>query len=286
MGKPQTVPGFAPLNNRIFIRTNDTSSQKSTVPENVIIFAWGDSLPKHVAKYTEGFRVLFPSANQIIVFSAIADVLLKTAKQRALDLQPLVEFLSGKDNGSEVEPSTRNLVLCMSNTGGISYGAALEEFMTIHGRPFPHELLVLDSTPGSPDMTWFNLQRWSKAMALGTAGWFPWPFVFTQAIWGVFLCVLNGAEWLIGRESAASRCTKLTNNAIFEALAARRLYLYGKDDDLIFWKDIEQHAAAARNVGYSVDCVTFEGSGHVAHMRLSPARYWSAIRESWLRSQK
>lgn len=286
MAESQSLLGFTPLNKRIFVRQNGTNTQKNADPDNIIIFAWGDSSPKHVTKYTEGFRILFPNANQIVVFSAIADVLLKTAKQRSDDLRPLIELLSRKrTNHEQTQLPSCNLVLCMSNTGGISYGAILEEFMQSQGKPFPHDLLVLDSTPGSPDVTWFNMQRWSKAMALGTAAWFPWPFVVTQGIWGVFLCVLNGVEWLIGRESAACISTRLTNDPIFEAKSARRLYLYGKEDDLIFWKDIEQHAAAARTAGYSVDCVTFEGSGHVSHMRVSPSRYWSAIRESWILSQ-
>ncbi|KAM0720741.1 hypothetical protein Q7P37_004878 [Cladosporium fusiforme] len=287
MAVTQSLPGFTPLNDRIFIRRANPESQTSTGPDTIVIFAWGDSSPKHVAKYTEGFHVLFPDASQVVVFSAIASVLLTTSKRRTRDLQPLIELLSMKaSNHAQGGPPPRTLIHCMSNTGGICYASLLDGFKKTLGQPLPHDLLVLDSTPGTPDLTWFNLQRWSKAMALGTAKWFPWPFAITQTIWGAFLCVLYGVEWLIGRQSAASVSTGMTNDAAFETQSARRLYLYGKEDDLIFWKDIGQHAATARNNGYPVDCTMFEGSGHVSHMRLAPARYWSAIRESWIRSQQ
>lgn len=43
----------------------------------------------------------------------------------------------------------------------------------------PHQLLIMDSTPGSSDLSWGNVTRWSRAMALGAAAWFPWSFAVT-----------------------------------------------------------------------------------------------------------
>jgi hypothetical protein len=283
----KVVPGFRPLTGRISICQGDIERQSDDHPDTIVIFAWGDSSPKHVAKYAEGFRSIFPGATQVVVLSAIVDVLYSTKQQRSIDFQPLIDLLS-KEDSSRANPNSpsRILIHCMSNTGGICYSSLLQEFQTSHGRPLPHGLIVLDSTPGSPDLSWFNLQRWSKAMALGTAAWFPWPFAVTQSIWGLFLCALHGVEWLMGRKSAATVATTITNETAFEVKTARRLYLYSKEDDLIFWKDIENHAAMARSAGYSVDSTMFEGSGHVSHMRTSPEQYWSAIEESWHQSQQ
>lgn len=176
----------------------------------------------------------------------------------------------------------------MSNTGGVNLAATMHAFKGIHGpeAALPHSLLVMDSTPGGTNFTWGNLGRWSRAMALGTAGWFPWPFAVTQAVWAVALSLNGLYEWMIGREAAGAWSRKAANNEAYEAKGARKLYIYSKEDDLIGYEDIETHAAETRGLGWKADTQVFQGSGHVGHMRKAPEQYWKTIMESWERAIK
>ncbi|EGY23352.1 hypothetical protein VD0002_g8917 [Verticillium dahliae] len=145
----------------------------------------------------------------------------------------------------------------------------------------PHQLLVFDSTPGSPWLTWPSLQRWSRAVTISTANRFPWPFGVTQCIWGFILTVKVFAGWCVGREAAGAFALRVIDDENFETREARRLYLYSKEDDLITSDDIEMYIAESRQKGYQIRVEMFEGSGHVGHMRMHPQCYWKSIADSW-----
>lgn len=61
----------------------------------------------------------------------------------------------------------------------------------------------------------------------------------------------------------------------------RRTYIYGPDDVLIEWRDVEWHAKDAVNKGFKVRLEKFEGSAHVQHVRVDEDRYWRIARETW-----
>ena len=211
------------------------------------------------------------------MLSPIAKAMFSDLRQRTAHMEPVLRaaFAGKGDDERSV------LVHTMSNTGAVNYAATLNAYREAHGAPLPHQMLVMDSTPGSTGMTPSNVGRWSRAMAMGTAAWFPWPAVVTQAIWSLFL-VLNGLyAWTIGRESAGSWSRRAANDAGYETRAARKLYLYSQDDDLISWEDIEAHVAETREGGWAADTEVFRGSGHVGHMRRFPAQYWGAVGGSW-----
>ncbi|KAK1750166.1 hypothetical protein QBC47DRAFT_394718 [Echria macrotheca] len=170
----------------------------------------------------------------------------------------------------------------MSNTGGINYAATLNAYHARHALPLPHDLVVLDSTPGSTDF-FPNITRWSRAMAIGASKALPAfvPFVLTQAVAASFLGAMHLTSWLVGRVSAADFSVDAVNNPALAGLGTRRLYLYSREDDIIHWEDIEKHAARAVEVGYGVDAHVFEGTPHVGHMRAHPDRYWAGIKTNW-----
>jgi len=65
-----------------------------------------------------------------------------------------------------------------------------------------------------------------------------------------------------------------------------RLYLYSTKDELIPYKDVEEHGLEAREKGVEVRMERFEKSSHVGHARVEGERYWNAIEEVWGRSQE
>ncbi|KAK3377484.1 hypothetical protein B0H63DRAFT_219650 [Podospora didyma] len=285
------LPGFKPLSKRVHVQEVDTpvTDANPTDPTTVLIYGWGDAQPKHVAKYVDGYKRLFPHAKQVLVFSPILPALYQPLSIRSRDMKPVVEAVHGGasiqqagDSTEEKNTEERVLVHVMSNTGGISCAATLHAFNEHYpSSQFPHQMLVLDSTPGSHHF-FPNIARWSRAMALGVAAYLPWPFVVTQALAASFLGLSHLAVWLIpGQISTAEYSTAVVNDPSLSDIRAQRLYLYSKEDDIIHWEDIEFHAADAKAKGYVVSAEIFEGTPHVGHMRQYPEQYWSAIAKAW-----
>ncbi|KAG6057347.1 hypothetical protein E4U17_001424 [Claviceps sp. LM77 group G4] len=282
-------PGFTAHSDQVFSRPGEALQDGQAIPPQhkhdpttVLVYGWGDGLPKHVTKYADGFRALYPYATQVVVLSPISKAMFTSLDQRTEHMLPVLNLVFPPNQQDLHQDSqARVLVHTMSNTGAVNYAATLNAYREVHNRPMPHHLLIMDSTPGSTDLSRGNLSRWSRAMALGTAAWFPWPFVITQMVWGLVLLLYTAYLCIIGRQTAGAWSVRAVNQKDFESTGARRLYLYSKEDDLILWEDIEEHAAETRQLGWGVDAEVFEGSGHVGHMRMHPGQYWGAVARSW-----
>lgn len=271
------LPGFTAVSDQILVREALPEQPPVDHPEAIVIYGWGDGLPKHVSKYAEGYRVLFPYSKQIIILSPISKAMFTSLDQRTEAMVPVLDNLEKLlgDRKSSV------LIHVMSNTGAISYGTTLKAFQDKNSSSFPHQLLVLDSTPGSPWLSRRTLGNWSRAMSLGTANWFPWPFAVTQTLWATVLLVNCAYQWITGTEPAGAFALRVVDDESFETKEAKRLYLYSKEDDLISYEDIEAYVAESKERGYVVRTELFDGSGHVGHMRKHPEQYWEAIKDAW-----
>ena len=283
-GKSPVFPGFTALSDQAFFREgveiNEKPKHHVNDPTLVLLYGWGDGLPKHVAKYADGFRELFPYAKQVVVLSPISRAMFSDLRQRTQYMQPVLKAILNTARACD----ERVLVHTMSNTGAVNYAATLNAYQETYGKALPHQLLIMDSTPGGTDLNRMNVSRWSRAMALGTAGWFPWPFILTQSIWAVFLCLNSAYSWLVGRESAGAWSVRAVLDTKYEVKEAHKLYMYSKEDEIIHWEDIEKHVAESRALGWQADTETFGGTGHVGHMRKFPNQYWAAIQKAWKRT--
>jgi hypothetical protein len=263
--KKDFFPGFSALSGQVYIRHPDAQSdavERPTDPRAVLIYSWGDGQPKNLIKYADGYRDLFPCSTQIVVLAPISTAMWSNLDQRTQAMRPVIDAIFPKASNDDREVENREdrvLAHIMSNTGGINYAATLNAYRAVHDRPMPHHLLVFDSTPGSVFMTRENLARWSRAMALGTANWFPWPFAVTQTLWAGFLCGNRVLEWVIGKEPAPVFSVKAIIDPYYETKDTRHLYVYSEDDDLIPYEDIEEHIAEARKRGYKSDNHMFKG---------------------------
>ncbi len=279
-----SILGFKKLSNQVYVQEGEPSSQDPGHPTTVVLYSWGDAAPRVVVKYVDGYRQLFPHARIVLIFSPILKALYQTLEARTRTMVPVIKavYPGALGNPDSTEKSSERVVLhVMSNTGGINFAATMNAYSKhTGGQLLPHDLLVLDSTPGSTEFL-PNVGAWSRAMAIGAARWFPWPFAVTQAMAALFLGCLHGFGWLIGATSAAEFSTAAVNDPRLSQTSAKRLYLYSKEDDIIHWEDIEKHAADARQKGWSVSAEVFEGTPHVGHMRSHPEQYWAAIAASW-----
>lgn len=209
----------------------------------------------------------------------------QSLNQRVRSMQPVItEAFPLQDVSTTSIDQHSVLVHIMSNTGGLNFAASLEAYKRAFGRPLAHSLLVFDSTPGSLDYSPTNVGRLSRAMTIGTAAWFPWPFSVTHVLWAVFLYALRGIEMVLSRENAPVFSSKAVNNESLATRSAQRLYMYSKEDAIVWWENVESHAAEATTRGYEVECMVFEGSPHVGHMKMWPDKYWETIKHAWAKA--
>ena len=61
------------------------------------------------------------------------------------------------------------------------------------------------------------------------------------------------------------------------SVEAPRLYIYSRADPLIHWADVQDHISEASRIGYAVDEVAFQKSGHCSHAMDDPEKYWAAV---------
>ncbi|KAJ9138208.1 Transmembrane protein 53 [Pleurostoma richardsiae] len=280
--------GFQKLSEEVYLRPSQSEGVKSIEgdPATVIIYGWGDANPKHLAKYIEGYQKLFPQARLVVIFSSMLKIMQNSLEQRSEKMVPVIDAVFGDKGGRNTEHGGI-LIHAMSNMGGMSLASTLHAYQRLstapESSPMPHTLLVLDSTPGSTHFL-SNIGPWSRAMAIALKPPFPWPTLFTQALAALFLGLIHGLGWLLGRTSAAEFSVKAVNDSQFASKDAARLYLFSEADEIISWKDIVQHAAEAREQGYDVETEVFDGTPHVGHMREHPEQYWQAIERRWRRA--
>jgi hypothetical protein len=175
------------------------------------------------------------------------------------------------------------LIQTMSNTSVVFYAATTHLYDKLHNGPLPHRLLIFDSTPGNAVFNPRNVAIWGAAMALRISKRYKLPFLVAHGLCTGLFCVNRGVEAARGEFPFAEGAINVLNDTTFVSTSTRRLYLYGKDDAVVFEEEIERHIAQTKTRGLSLDAVKFEGSNHVSHMRHHPEQYWAAIAASWQR---
>jgi hypothetical protein len=284
--KPVPFPGFTPLSDRIYLRdaTSTTNPPPPSHPTTIIIFGWGDGMPKHVSKYSDGFADLYPSTRIIVAISKTLQASNQPLPERVSAMMPIIDTVFPTPTGDGGNsPKERVLLHAMSNTGGIFMAAAMVAYQERHGKDktLPHTLLVCDSTPGGLVFS-AQVGRWSRAMAVGTAKMFPWPVIVTQALWWMFLWGNYLVERMRGSEPSGVWANRIMNEEGVTSRDSWRLYLYSKEDEIIGYEDLEENVAGVKRLGYrGVETELFEGSPHVGHMRLHPEQYWNRIKGCW-----
>ncbi|KAL4889817.1 hypothetical protein BDV59DRAFT_185905 [Aspergillus ambiguus] len=171
-----------------------------------------------------------------------------------------------------------------SNSGGLNLEAVSSIWHTMQRSanlapgPLPIRALILDSTPGGTSFK-KEFPRWTSGIAIGFSFL---PKFLARLVAAVIVTILMGLPILLGRESMPQRGRRVVNSPINIPLNSARLYIYSDSDPLIRDKDVEEHAREAQAQGYkTVILEKFRGSGHVAHMRQDPNRYWAAIAKFW-----
>ncbi|PHH60362.1 hypothetical protein CDD81_1800 [Ophiocordyceps australis] len=275
------MPGFTALTEQILVREADKTAVARTRSDaqTVIIYGWGDGQPRHVFKYAEGYRQLFPAAKQVVVLASIAYAMWWRMPRCSQKMTTVIDAAF-----AQAAPSQRVLIHVMSATGSVFYAATLHAHLSTKASLLPHQLVVFDSAPTVSNS--FSMPiRVSHAMARSST--YKSPLLYS--VWQkslAALCLLHAMLLGLARRESVwlSAWRILTTDAGFASTQTLRLYLYSKTDDLVPWRDVELHMAQSATRGWQTRRHLFEGSGHVAHMRLSSHQYWAAVQRAWRRA--
>lgn len=245
-------------------------------PELVLILSWMGARQVHISKYALQYRKIYPSSRILIAQCPLAHVMFPWRTRG--DLSPALPYLRDlselQQRADETGDTSPKVLIQMFSNGGIHTASYLRNMLRggqPHGTPIlPRYVLVFDSCPGY--FRWMS----SYNALMQMLPWWSGPVVHSIIAMVCFYHFLRRVPAIQNRNARALRSPGLL------AREARRTYLYGTEDDLILWQDVEDNARKAKDAGFTVRLEKFVGAKHVAIMRSEPERYWKAIQTSWL----
>ncbi|KAK3377093.1 hypothetical protein B0T24DRAFT_648763 [Lasiosphaeria ovina] len=240
-------------------------------PNLVIIFSWTGAIPKHIVKYTEAYKAMYPGTPILLITTAIADLAFHSTKKKIKALAPAIDYLC-------------SILLHAFSEGGANKAVCLAQgYQARRGGTarLPVGAFIFDSTPGTPryasNVAAFRraLPRHPVAQAVGL----PVGAGVLGVTWVLF-CVFVGYE-----NNLISKTRRALNDAaLWDVKDVPRTYLFSEADDLICWRDVEAHglASAAPGIGVRSLLVRFKATPHCCHTRGENAEvYWEAVRRTW-----
>lgn len=273
------IPGFNPVAQSIweYIPTIglDPLSWKPSIdaPSLIILFSWTGANGRHVSKYTMTYQTLFPTTPILVITTSAYDFCFRSSAQKQLSLRPAVERVLSYEDHSSI------LVHAFSEGGSNKATEFAEAYYTITGTRLPCSALCLDSTPGHP-----RYLRLCNALQKSLP---PNPiFKYTAlCLGGALIGVRWGLYYIQGFQgNVISRTRSKVIDERFWDPAAPRCYLYSRDDDLVSWQDVREHAMESLEKGLPVMDIFFENSAHCKHSTEDPDRYWGAVMMTWRRA--
>ncbi|CAG8959230.1 hypothetical protein HYFRA_00012588 [Hymenoscyphus fraxineus] len=274
MSRPTALDHFTQLNHAVYLhQPANTRPPTSQDPDLILLLGWMDALPRHLSKYAAAYENLYPSSRILIVTTSALDISIYSRAANWKRVEPALEVLYSLDaDGAKI------LMHLFSNGGAFTGMLLANGYREKMGKVLPVCGMVLDSSPGrtrhEATIRAFSLGM-PKNVVLRTIGVF---------LLRVFLVCWRVNDILRRQPNLIDQVrVELNDPAVFEA-GAKRLYVYSVNDDMVEWRDVEEHIKEAKERGYGVEVGRFEGSGHVAHMLFDSERYWGAVERLWGRT--
>lgn len=302
------------LNSHVYVASNDGArcNLDPASPSVVVIFGWFNARIAHERKYVESFKSLYPTSTVVLVKADTSWLWTPQASREAL-LDPVADVLyAAKD--AEGARFRGVLLHAMSNGGGMQLlvlSKLLAKRPHTSARGLDPVALVLDSVPDSNGLrcmvTVFTQTVKSplkKVIAIPILAFFYSLFHISYGGPPVLVDLrrrLNSPELVplsrhvdsqstsapVHRDSEKkppySGAKTLSPAVPVDDRIPRipRLYLASPADKMTRFAQVQAHMEEAKRAGFDVRAEVFEDSGHVAHARVDPARYWAAINKLW-----
>ncbi|POS72614.1 hypothetical protein DHEL01_v208990 [Diaporthe helianthi] len=147
-----------------------------------------------------------------------------------------------------------------------------------HQGPLPLRQIILDSCPGDLDV--------SRSYRAGAHS-LPTGFILKplgSAALLVLAVTLAGMEATGLRTPLAKKVRQQLNDPEIFSAKASRLYLASDGDEIVNFRDVEEHKNQAIAKGFAADIVRFKKAGHCSLIMEDGAGYWDAIASGWDKS--
>ncbi|KAH7311709.1 hypothetical protein B0I35DRAFT_70957 [Stachybotrys elegans] len=237
-------------------------------PELIVVMAWWMARDAHLAKYVTQHRALFPTSRVLVVRSTWGHAL--SEARGYAELAAAARVIQARAADANGGTRTRMLMHVFSN-GGTGNAVKVSTLLRRENQGklvMPRHVTIWDSCPG-----YQHWNRTHRALSDGMPLWTsPLIHIFMAVMWVMFAAQ--------GRQAPADENAKAINKPDILESEARRAYIYGTQDVMVDWKDVEDHAAKAKQIGFNVRLERFGGK-HVAHMKEDSDRYWRVVKEVW-----
>lgn len=278
-----------------------SANESPQSPTLIIICSWAFAQPKHIAKYIQPYKEIYPSASILLVQNIISNAIWKPDSWQMSFFQPAAVKIQ-----RHLSKTANPRVLLHAFSNGGSHGAvqlsqACRE--TCGGMRLPVDALLLDSCPGQP-----RCMPTIAALVQGIPTKNPLVrgagtiLAYTSVGATALLDILNISEpavWKLYRRLNDPSDVFLWKTLSQEKTPDRvvpRAYLYSKTDTMIMWGDVVGHARVAKEkliaegissgeVEEVVRLEEFPGTAHVNHVKDHSKQYWSAIKDTWSKAQ-
>lgn len=259
---------FTTLNPSVYLHRPPPTSSPSKDPDLVLLLGWMSATPRHLSKYTAAYEKLYPSSTILAVTTMVVDAVFSTTQTNLKRIDPVLEVLYS------LPPDAKVLLHFFSNGGLFTAVMILNKYREKTGKALNIKAMVLDSTPGRATYT-----RTIRAMAVSLPK-NRFVYLLGEAILGVLFFFYRFSYFLRKRNDFVEEGRQATNDKRVVG-EGRRLYVYSKEDDMVDWKAVEDHAREAKERGFGVRLEMFKGSGHAAHMLIDGKRYWGSVEKLW-----
>lgn len=237
-----------------------------------------DAREPHLAKYTAKYQALYPDSPILLVRAFVYHFVGSKFPGEIAPAVPVIRSIMEEDGGDSSSPEM--LVHIFSNGGSTTLKYLYDLYSETAGKSesskLPLHVTIFDSAPGR-----FNWSRSVTAFSMGATRSNLLVRTFVTAM----AHLLSAFYWILtvpwGRAGFLDRTWLAHNIKAKNQSEIGRTYIYSKEDELVDYKDVEEHAAQARQQGYKVTLEEFQGTAHVAHARADEARYWSIVRDTW-----
>lgn len=271
---PAPLVGFTRLGHSSYIyEPPATSTTTSKAPDVILLTTFMNATPRHVAKYTSGYKILYPHARIIVIQTSLAVIVWKSASYKREHRRPVLEVLLA------LPPDTKLLWHTFSNGGSYTASMIAQDYAAITGRALPAMAEIFDSCPG-------RIHRGRTVEAFLAAA--PKNVVIRQILYAflvAYLLLVELGDKVSGQKNHMVRMWDEMNEERYFEPGTPRLYLWSKEDNMIYWKDVLDHMQDAEAKGWKCEGEEFVGSMHCNHLGLDPVKYWSAVERVWERAE-
>ncbi|KAL8677348.1 MAG: hypothetical protein Q9186_006218 [Xanthomendoza sp. 1 TL-2023] len=224
--------------------TSKTSPKPTSLgPKLIILCSWMAARPNHILKYVQSYRHRYPASRIIIVRSTPADLIYRRASTQQQRLAPAISAVLSSCTDNSHKPQI--LLHIFSNGGSQQAHNLFFVHRAVTTSPFPPHVTIFDSCPGRA-----TFKR--TVLALSSA----LPLFPPARLLSLILIYLV-------------RLRQTLNSRTIMQAEMKRCYIYSKADSMVGWRDVEDHAHAAIDHGFVVQCEKYEASEHCAHQDIN-----------------